>query len=107
METKHTPGPWTVINGKTLFPSVVFADVEVPKEDIGTLGYPHPSVVINASHDQLMKSIMGNAHLIAAAPELLEALEEMVRMYESVEPAGGWQGQYEKSLSAIAKAKGL
>lgn len=45
-----------------------------------------------------------NAKLIASAPELLEALQEMVRMYESVEPVGGWQGVYDQSITAIKKA---
>lgn len=45
-----------------------------------------------------------NAKLIAAAPEMLEALQEMVRMYESVLPAGGWQGVYEGAINSIKKA---
>lgn len=45
-----------------------------------------------------------NAKLIAAAPELLEALNEMVRMYEEVQPAGGWQGVYEEAIYVIKKA---
>jgi hypothetical protein len=76
METKFTPGPWTVINGNELFPTVVFKDVEVPAEDIGTLNYPHPHIVVNESHNQMMDSINANAKLIAAAPDLLEALIE-------------------------------
>jgi hypothetical protein len=49
---------------------------------------------------------IANARLIAAAPELLEALEAYTKMYDEVQPAGGWQGVYEDGLAAIAKAKG-
>ena len=45
-----------------------------------------------------------DAKLIASSPELLEALNEMVRMYEEVQPAGGWQGVYELAKYAIKKA---
>lgn len=45
-----------------------------------------------------------DAKLIASAPELLKALKEMVRMYEIVEPAGGWQLVYDMSKSAIKSA---
>lgn len=41
-----------------------------------------------------------------AAPELLEALELMVKMYEEIKPTGGYQGYYEESISAIKLAKG-
>jgi hypothetical protein len=47
-----------------------------------------------------------NAALMAAAPELLETLREMVRMYEEVQPCGGYQGVYDGAVSAIAKAEG-
>jgi hypothetical protein len=45
-----------------------------------------------------------NAHLIAAAPDLLAACIEAKRMYEELEPAGGWQGVFEELESAIKKA---
>ena len=47
-----------------------------------------------------------DAKLIAAAPELLEALIEAKRMYEAIEPVGGWQGVYEQIIYAIKKATG-
>jgi hypothetical protein len=45
--------------------------------------------------------------LAAAAPELLEALLEYKRLYEEVQPSGGWQGVYEIGNAAIAKATGV
>lgn len=56
--------------------------------------------------EETIKLVQSRINLYRAAPELLEALEGMVRMYEKVQPAGGWQGQYEESISAIQKAKG-
>lgn len=40
-----------------------------------------------------------------AVADMLEALKEAKRMYESVQPAGGWQGVYESIKSAINDAK--
>lgn len=57
-----------------------------------------------------------NAHLIAACPDLLEALQWMVEAHESglLVCRGGTQGdktfhakRLEYAISAIAKAKGL
>ena len=45
-----------------------------------------------------------DAKLIAAAPDMLKSLIEANRMYEEVQPAGGWQGVYEMIESAINKA---
>ncbi len=50
----------------------------------------------------------GLAQLIdheTAAPELLAALKEYKRLYEEVQPRGGWQGVYELGNDAIAKAE--
>lgn len=53
---------------------------------------------------------IANAHLIAAAPELFEALEYAVEQYGK--PGGPWNvpndpgGWLERARSALAKAKG-
>lgn len=44
------------------------------------------------------------AKLISAAPDLLEALNDMIEMYEQVQPVGGWQGVYDSAIYAIKKA---
>ena len=79
----HTKGPWTVIdgfdeNGEGVFPSVLIHGTEEQYRD--TLG--RNGIVINCSHDQEAKSLNANAKLIAAAPELLEALESMLIQVE-------------------------
>ena len=80
----HTPGPWHVANG----------------------------CQIRSAKDQIAKAWMmrngeglANARLIAAAPELLEALEEIV----SAADGDGWSqldADLRKARAAIAKAKG-
>lgn len=69
------------------------------KNPVKTIG------VVNSSLSSIDKD-NANAKLIAAAPDLLEALQEMVRMYETIWPAGGWQGVHEMSKYAIQKALG-
>lgn len=67
MNTKHTPAPWTV-NPKA-------------KTNIR-----HGNLTIancSSTHDgSRAEEEIANAKLIAAAPELLEALEELMKVYE-------------------------
>ena len=94
MKFKGTQGEW------------LFNDLEMKIKGSGDI--EGLTVIANVSpkmnYSRGMTTQIANAKLIAAAPELLEALQEMVRMYESVQPAGGWQGQYDNSVSAINKA---
>lgn len=90
MEFKHTPAPWkhTIRNANeimTTFHGVTIGDVYL---DITTANQK------------------ADSHLIAAAPELLEALIEMQRNGRKQ----GWNDKYESSMEktrlAIAKALG-
>ena len=104
---KHTPGPWSVEDGfdrdgkGRYMPSV-----RLFKSDIPWGG----KITIPTSHDQEADSIMANARLIAAAPELLEAC----RLIADTDKAGiDSEDRYEAIVkaqnaaqSAIAKAKG-
>ena len=86
---KHTPGPWKIrcyTNTNTLYVSpesgrIVFEANESDEEGVA------------------------NTHLIAAAPELLEALKRLIR-----EDDGGngelTVGLFEDAAAAIAKATG-
>ena len=83
---EHTPGPWSTI-GKWVY------DVENPSP-IAQCLRPYGEGAANA-----------NARLIAAAPEMLEALELVVQAHE------WWSGGFSPELmdpvrAAIAKAKG-
>lgn len=83
MEFKRTPTPWYVSNEGLLL-------VRDERDD---------SVIasgIGLAHDDEM----ANANLIAAAPELLEALLEMQRNGRKQ----GWNERYESSMEKTSKA---
>lgn len=81
---KHTPAPWHVANG----------------------------VQIRSERDQIAKVWMmrhgegqANAHLISAAPDLLEALEMAMEIGDQC--SRGFLGKFQaKARAAIAKARG-
>lgn len=101
--SKHTPAPWTV--------SELDARGEVSKYNI----FIEPNVAVIerkvAGHDQ---NDMADAHLIAAAPAMLQALEEMLEVHgvrwehvrgDSSIPAS-WVELSDKARAAIKAAKG-
>ena len=104
-DTKFTPGPWekgrqgeveecfTPIHAKT---HGALAQVVTEMEDFNP-SYP----------DHLSKKIevLANAHLIAAAPELYEALETMLQFFY-IPYSEGQKGAQDKARTALAKARG-
>mgnify|MGYP000900739309 FL=1 len=95
MDAKYTPGPWNIGS----------SDLPVSRMSIHCKGHKdscHSTValmvsrgVIGISHDEEF----ANARLIAAAPDLLDVLEELVAEF-------GVCGLTEKARAAIAKATG-
>lgn len=77
---KHTPGPWHKLPARTLI------NIKGPKGE---------------QICQIPIRDKANAHLIAAAPELLEALQAIV-----MAPYGVALGDLEKAKIAITKATG-
>jgi hypothetical protein len=100
MTTKHTPGPWIVDYGDT--------KGHVKSIAVNPDGYT-PTV---ARYDTLVTSISdsekaANAALIAAAPELLEALEMVESLLIGIAMTDyPVTDELEKVTAAIAKAKG-
>lgn len=89
----HTPGPWVTDN------SVLRGSVnrlEEPRRHIALV-----SDWEKVSGDRLENE--ANARLIAAAPDLLEALKTLVR---HAEKCGRSAGVYDTARAAIAKATG-
>lgn len=93
---QHTPGPWKVIDKSGYYQTIrtdnhVIADVRM----IG--GYPYNS---------------GDAALIAAAPELLEACLQLIDLFDNRDAVLTFPGVSENDnvlcniRKAIAKAKG-
>jgi hypothetical protein len=99
----HTPGPWRVgyphdgITGPTASPLVWWDGLKVGREII-TVG--SRVVAIVARDGGLSDEDRANARLIAAAPELLQALQDIL----DTGFAGGPQGK--RARAAIAKATG-
>jgi len=89
-EPKFTPGPWG---------NVDFA----LSNEIGTLKNPLIAVV-QSRHCDSPDELRANAHLIAAAPDLYEALEELLTFVQAHN--GGELMRVEDARAALRKARG-
>lgn len=95
-EFKGTPGPWSIGyygDGDGIFIA-------------GTYGGPDPTYICSVRPDLRSSQSESNVHLISAAPDLLEALQAMLRKaYKQ-----NWNDQYPDEISkaqgAISKALG-
>ena len=101
MSAKHTPGPWNVRDDGMSYVCPIIDAPSVGKgyyASIATVTQrdPHPQHGGGIS----MATAEANARLIAAAPDLLEALETLVSMVHMSPDL--WQ----RARVAIARAKG-
>jgi hypothetical protein len=103
MSTQHTPGPWWIDRAD---------DVDLPNH-VGISAEKHgllAQVVWRMEGDERSPRREANARLIAAAPDLLEALLECLPHLERDDQhidALGWKmPHYTKACEAIAKATG-
>lgn len=101
-QATHTPGPWVAVGNSEVHDRPTEYDKDGSRTGetpnlVAALGYPH--------HDA--PTLAANARLIAAAPELLEALRWAV---ETIDEAGGMdpddRGAIAQCRAAIAKATG-
>jgi hypothetical protein len=89
-QTKYTPGPWRIYDLLSNHEIITDRKTAPETESIGLFSKnPSPA----------------NAHLIAAAPELLEALELLFIDNKNGCVADDWR--MEKAKATIDKAKGL
>lgn len=99
-EAKHTPGPWAVYDGK----DVDFPGIEAQNGTVVIFG------ATRQGDDGGVRGLPGNANLIAAAPELLEALQAIIQRENDFNRWG--QGTLigdsvaDNARRAIAKATG-
>ena len=86
--SNHTPGPWAARPIPNPSPS-------------GHIGY---AIDFNEDQEQVVDFVYeeADARLIAAAPDLLEALEELTRHQEAL---GRHNVIIDKAIAAIAKAR--
>ncbi len=92
MRAKHTPGPWLQVG----------AWVEVERDDIPDICTCNPRDIGQDHLKWNWKTVHANARLIAAAPDLLEALKDVLPELESIGPLE----KFERARAAIAKATG-
>lgn len=97
----HTPGPWRIVCGVSGLARGI--DAGTPQNHPG--GIQHV-VRFNGLGFPSSPEGQANARLIAAAPDLLEALQHMRWCRSCAE--GGWEDCEDgrKALAALAKAEG-
>lgn len=101
--SKHTPGPWRVIIDDTGGPFSGWPSVEAPDEI-------DAAVVLRAGFAQefnqpfSQREALANAHLIAAAPDLLKALKGMV---DYVKNGNRYREHIDAAFEAILKSEGV
>ena len=96
MENKHTEGPWTYWSDKNSVGSVSGYFI-APERKLPRLAYVY----------NYPNRTEANAHLIAAAPELLEACERLVKVMPYIRPIPkGYKEAWANLHNAIARAKG-
>jgi hypothetical protein len=94
--SQHTPGPWFVVNiGADDEPMMSVKAARIAGQE------PRHEVAICATGDSPQEMEDANARLIAAAPELLEALEMLMDEATTDQNLAAI-----KALAAIAKARG-
>jgi len=90
MNAKHTPGPWT------------------RNRAINTVDMGRYSVIcpFGADSKKHVSEIDANMRIISAAPDLLAALEAIIKMIGPYAGQGRMDAEIAAARSAIAKAKG-
>ena len=95
MTAKHTPGPWAYHNTPTPF---IYVNAG---------GLPICQIYTSTAHGQSMGEQFANARLIAAAPELLEALQKMLPELRGLSIVSDTAAEMlREAEAAIAKATG-
>lgn len=99
--SEHTPGPWAT----DAVGEYVFADGgSHPVAQVR--GYGHYCKMFG-DEEQAVNRMSANARLIAAAPELLEALESLYsRVRKDKDAKKWWEYEQKMARAAIAKARG-
>ena len=101
MNAKHTPGPWN-IGSSDLPVSRMSIHCKGHKESChSTVALMVSRMTIGISHDEEL----ANARLIAAAPEMLEALEKLLSIQERGDVAS-WANEWGEARAVVAKATG-
>ena len=79
---QHTPGPWKV------YFDDVYKEGEPVIEGVSVIGVPDEDGDEIEQIAYIINDSVDDAHLIAAAPELLAALKGLTRALDGVQPSG-------------------
>jgi hypothetical protein len=97
MMSKHTEGPWSITG---------VSENDYEYAEIGTENQTI-AVTLSPNNDMKDPELAANALLIAAAPELLEALKDVELHWQEVQEACGEDCEVRQQVrAAIAKAEG-
>ena len=91
----HTPGPWSITRY-----------YEPCNNRICNINIIADWYIIAKCGSEISSEITANAHLIAAAPLMLEALKEILPLWDREDVADTWSDTFEKIAHAINTAKG-
>ena len=110
-EVKHTPGPWSVMlqnSRERRYDSRLrpFWETPVQVGEGASAGNVVCTVFMGGAGATVstQEAVEANAHLIAAAPELLEAVWALVEHFERVDGDAGHKAVIAKGTAAIARA---
>jgi hypothetical protein len=105
MSTQHTPGPWI----ENVVPTSAGSAITIQSAD-HRIAIIYVDGIRKGIDDELPRSIenRANARLIAAAPDLLGALQNMLAQYNTVHGIGDMEMQsaIDFARKTIAKATG-
>lgn len=106
MEAKFTKGPWEIAEVRTQVGRAFKIDEEARHEDHGLVACIYDDET--SLNSRLHEEHEANAHLIAAAPEMYEALEGLIALNRSPgpSPAGEITKRLNAGDAALAKARG-
>ena len=104
MEMSHSPGPWKSETWD-------YSEADPPRQDLVIVNGKYRIAQVCCDFDEnpyevAKQKAQNNAHLIAAAPDLLEALQYLINTVQpSNDPVEGWfEVPLAKARAAIAKA---
>lgn len=112
-DTKHTPGPWHCDDVHPDSGSIMIGSA---KDWVCVMCHkPDDYAAERGDDEENERQTLSNARLIAAAPELLEALKNLVAAYDSAihdeydgtEMLSCLLGEADSARAAIAKAEGF
>jgi hypothetical protein len=98
MPTQHTPGPWRTKRKNNPY------NIRVGVDGLAVAYVPRPKWGYDAPDtDEVSQA---NARLIAAAPELLECLQDLIEHIQKHDHTGFYKKHVQKALPVLSKACG-